>query len=388
MDSVKISEEAATAPRAVVPRRDTHAVSTTDRNGSAKVASSAGPAIALISASSSAPAASGAADSDRSNLRVVVADAAAASDAARPARARSHACGGVLAARRCGTRSEAALLSNSRATKRCVVRRRIVAVQRLVLVLRGCPPRPVTSAARLLEGETWCAPELGQPFTAAPLPRQQPSSPQTDPSGPRHPARPPRQQPSSPRTGPSRPRHPVRPPRGRRCAAWPPLRRVAVARRAGSILTGGTRARAGIRAGGESELVRTMSRTRRLERVNGLETQVVSLMRARDVLTIKNLMIKQFIHMKVLTLSNEDHVTSHLRLQNVQLTMAIDALRRGSTDLSWNSSALFEAIILLCPSFNMVDYLANINRLFENVADVLGENVVESSVRDSGPRRE
>ena len=99
-------------------------------------------------------------------------------------------------------------------------------------------------------------------------------------------------------------------------------------------------------------------------------------------------MIKQFIHMKVLTLSNEDHVTSHLRLQNVQLTMAIDALRRGSTDLSWNSSALFEAIILLCPSFNMVDYLANINRLFENVADVLGENVVESSVRDSGPRRE
>ena len=45
MTSVNISEEAATAPSAVVPSRETQAVSTTDSSGSASVPSSAGPAI-------------------------------------------------------------------------------------------------------------------------------------------------------------------------------------------------------------------------------------------------------------------------------------------------------------------------------------------------------
>ena len=53
MTSVNISELAATAPSAVVPSRETQAVSTTDSSGSASVPSSAGPAIALIFASSS-----------------------------------------------------------------------------------------------------------------------------------------------------------------------------------------------------------------------------------------------------------------------------------------------------------------------------------------------
>ena len=109
-----------------------------------------------------------------------------------------------------------------------------------------------------------------------------------------------------------------------------------------------------------------ISKTRQLEKMKDLEGRVASLRRARDVLLVKNRMVKHLLAVKAQTLQRGgSQVPAFLKLENARLSTALEDLKNGTPD----AATLCRATSLLGPSFAVHDHLADVNALFADAAD-------------------